>query len=256
MPAAATVALLPFLVYSVAVFGKPTIPYQYEHNDLFRAFMSRGLMGATTPSATVLWLITFHPFRGLFIHSPQLLAALAGLVALLRCRNARPVGVLVAAVTAGYLLFNSAYYMWWGGWSFGPRHLIPAIPFLAIAMLPAWRWLAGRLAILGSGVAGVFIHVIVNAVDPQFPDRLRGGLRLEELLYPDLRSVNYPWVFGRYVWRMFRMGELEPNAGMLLGLSGEASLLPLIAFWAVGGMLLWLVARRAPATGPRRPVQQ
>ena len=29
------------------------------------------------------------------------------------------------------LLFNASYHVWWGGWSAGPRHLIPGLVLLA-----------------------------------------------------------------------------------------------------------------------------
>ena len=40
-------------------------------------------------------------------------------------------------IITAYVLYNSGYYMWWGGWAAGPRLLCPAIPFF-IAPLALW----------------------------------------------------------------------------------------------------------------------
>ena len=47
---------------------------------------------------------------------------------------------LIAAVSIGSLLFIAGFYAWHGGWTFGPRYLVPILPFLAfpIAFL-RWR---------------------------------------------------------------------------------------------------------------------
>ncbi|MCX7017766.1 MAG: hypothetical protein NTY46_01965 [Candidatus Sumerlaeota bacterium] len=236
--AGAAVGILPFVVYTIAIFGRLAIPYEYERNMLFKEQMERGFLGASWPRLAVLELITLHPYRGLFIHSPFLLMSIAGLWICMRTAGARALALFVIGTTAGCLLFNSAYYMWWGGWSFGPRHLVPAIPFLAIPLIAVWHSRSARAVIVALGAVSVLLHLVVNSIDPQFRD-LNPATPLSILLEPD-SAHEYPWVFTLYIWPLFRLGYLGSNAGQLLGLRGIASLAPLLVFWAI---MIWLGIR-------------
>lgn len=246
-------ALSPFLLYTLLVFGRISVPYEFHVDPRFRHFMSRGLMGATVPDLDALILITVHPYRGLFVHSPWLLAGLAGLGLMIRRSATRPLGLLAAGVVTLQLLYNSAYYMWWGGWSFGARHLIPALPFLTIGAGAAWAWggRAMRGAIFGLGVLAVGLHLVVNAVEPQVRDivpdpRSPLVMTLPWLLEPDLSENNYPWLFPRVLWPAFVRGDTDLNLGRVLGLPpGWPSLVPLAALWGAGiGMLAFSLRKR------------
>jgi hypothetical protein len=251
--AGAIAGLLPFILYSYFIFGHFAIPYQYEHNDLFKTYMRTGFLGAHWPRLSVLVLITFHPYRGLFVHSPFLLAAMAGLVAMLIHPRTRAIAVLSAAATACYLLFNSAYYMWWGGFSFGPRHLIPMLPLLAIPVLWIWQFRPWRVVICILGVLSIGIHLIVNSIEPQIPDRL-GMIPLESLLHPAL-SNSYPWAFTHYLWPAFWMGmmsEATRTPGTIAGIPpGPMRLLPLLAWWVAGITILFIAGNRRRADVPK-----
>ncbi len=230
--AGASIAMTPFFAYTFAVFGRLAIPYEFERNRLFREMMAQGWMGLGAPRADVLWLVTFHPYRGLFVHSPWLLAGLAGLVGALRDRHWRGLAVASLGVLAGYLWLNSAYYMWWGGWSFGPRHLAPAIPFLVLGVAWAWKWKPARVWVVAAGVWGAALHLVTIAVDPQ-PRDLNPFTSLPMLLRPDLGSHDYVWLFPRRILPMFRLGDLGMNAGRLAGLDGAWSVAPLPLLWLV-----------------------
>lgn len=230
--------VLPFFVYTYMIFGRIGVPYEYHLMPEFREAMSRGFMGATAPRAGVLWLISFHWYRGLFVYSPLLLLGLAGLVRMLwGPRKHRAVAALCLLCSLFYFVFNSAYYMWWGGWSFAPRHLAPAVPFLA-AGLAAWlSSRAGRIIILITGAAGVAVHTLVNATEPQPPD---GGWQTA-LLQPSLTDYHYPSALATYTLPRAAEGQWEHNIGMALGLPGGWSLMALVAWWAVGLIALYHV---------------
>jgi uncharacterized repeat protein (TIGR01451 family) len=75
---------------------------------------------------------------GLLVVSPVLAAALWGLVLLAR---ERPRDVLLCGVVAvAYVLVNAGYFLPYGGVSPGPRFLVPALPFLAVGLAPAFAW--------------------------------------------------------------------------------------------------------------------
>ncbi|MBX7244953.1 MAG: hypothetical protein K1X53_05615 [Candidatus Sumerlaeaceae bacterium] len=220
--------VLPFIIYCYAIFGRLAIPYQYHLNPIFAQSMARGLLGATVPDFAALVLLTVHPYRGIFVHCPFLVPGLIGLIWFCRNSEMRPWALLSLSVFFAYLLFNSAYYMWWGGWSFAPRHLIPMLPFLATGLLAITHRSSGRLAILLLGLPALALHLLVNSVDPQIRDLL-GGMKLRMLMIPDLR-FDYEWTLPE-IWRRFTVGETDVNLGSIFGLSGPLSLLPLILFW-------------------------
>lgn len=235
-------ALSPFLIYTVAIFGHPSVPYAHEINPRFQYFMARGFMGATVPRMDVLYLITIHPFRGLFVQSPVLIVSFIGFALMLSCRVERAWAVWTICAVIVLFAYNSAYYMWWGGWSFGPRHLCPVIPLLAFPIAAACRYTAGLVATIILAVPSLVVHTVVNALEPQFKDLC--GITLDRLLDPDL-SDAYPNVFAQYIWPLFTQGTVDRNAGWLLGLRGPSTLLPLICFWIVAAVAL--VALSLPA---------
>lgn len=243
----AVLGLSPFVIYSFAIFGKPAIPYQYELTPMFREYMARGFMGATSPKLGVLAWITVLPYRGLFIHSPFLILAPVGLLFMFQRPESRKLALYILAACAWYFLFNSAYFMWWGGWSFGPRHLAFTIPLLAIPLIYVWQHAAGRIAMLCLGAIGLGIHLVVNTVDPQTPDVNR-ATPMATLLKADLRT-HLQWLFPVKVWPDFLSGNIDANWGTMLGLRGPASLIPLLVLWAALGTLIWksLPNKTAPA---------
>lgn len=238
------IAIAPFLAYTWSIFGRFAIPYQYGRMDLFREQMALGFMGLGRPRAAVAALVTVLPYRGIFVHSPLLVLGLVGaLAALWRGGTpARRAALLCVMVAVAHLVFNSAYYMWWGGWSFGARHMLIALPFLLLPVAFIWRHRPVRMLFVPLAAVGVFIHLVVVAVDPQPPD-LNRFTSLAMLLEPSL-SKEYVWLFFRHILPQFRLGDLGGNLGQVLGLDGPASLAPLLLLWAFCGVGIALLARR------------
>jgi hypothetical protein len=140
--AASLGALLPLAVmfaYNLSTFGTPiTFGYAYESSNSFQQGMSQGFMGINRPHLSVLYRITIDPQFGLFWQSPILLLAPMGYFMAFRNSTRRAEVLLSLFAITGFLVMNSGYYLWWGGHAFGPRHLIPALPFfiIPIALLP------------------------------------------------------------------------------------------------------------------------
>ncbi|MEZ4620525.1 MAG: hypothetical protein R2867_34145 [Caldilineaceae bacterium] len=76
------------------------------------------------------------PARGFFWYSPILLFGLLG-IGWFR-QHARWLATTVGLLSLIYLLLYGKWYMWHGGYSWGPRFLVPLLPLLALFLGPAW----------------------------------------------------------------------------------------------------------------------
>ena len=239
-----------YALYTLAIFGSLASPYAYEFDPFFRDNMARGFMGATwPPRPLVAWLVTFHPFQGLFIWFPVTLLALTGTLCALRPRNApatRRDAALALAIFLGLLLYNSAYFLWWGGWAYAPRHLIPALPFLALGLVPLLRVRAAALFTLALATLGAVFNIAAIALDPQPPPGVPNAIPQEILL--TLQYVErWPSTFYSLQNFFWRAGQVDENWGLRMGLTGRASLLPLLALWIAFALFLLFVRRRRTA---------
>ena len=121
--------------YDWAAFRSPFhVSYRYVANR-FAKEQAGGFFGIGRPR----WhsvAETLFDGRGLLLTSPILVAAGVGLVLL--ARRHRTEAVLCAAVFAAFLLLEFGYFLPYGGTSPGPRFLVPALPFLALGLGPAY----------------------------------------------------------------------------------------------------------------------
>lgn len=244
-------------LYTHAIFGTWLTQYQYVNDPFFHTKMAQGLMGATRPRLYVAWLLLFHPCQGFLLWFPLITAAVGGLIFSLfvppgkspRTRSplARRIEpLMILTILAGFVIFNSAYFMWWGGANYAPRHLIPTLPLLALGLVP-WLTAPGRLGtglLFLIGLIGTFANLPAYALNPQHPIRIDK----EILLQPE--SVT-EWTYPVHELNIafWKMGITDHNWGQALGFKGPASLLPLLVIWVV---VFWLIMRE-PANWRREP---
>jgi hypothetical protein len=208
------------LLYNTACFGHPLAnAYQFAADEYFRQQNQQGLMGLGMPRLIPLYYLTIDPARGLFLQSPVLLIALPGLCAMLKTPRRRVEGLLAVYGLVSFLLIHSAHYMWWGGWTFGPRYAIPALPLLCLPIVLApRRWNAALAALL---LISIVQMLIVTAQEPLTPsDHIARIQRQAPFSYSPIYSDSLPKLLA---------GEFTPNLGNRMGLKRFASLAPLFA---------------------------
>jgi len=107
-----------------------------------------------------LWGQVFSPGKGVFLYTPWLVAAGAGLA--LAWRRHRGLVALTLALWAAYLGFHAPYAYWTGGWNWGPRFLLPLLPLSALGLAHLWesdRVRGARALILALLLLGVGVQV-------------------------------------------------------------------------------------------------
>ncbi|MBM3335663.1 hypothetical protein FJY63_13470, partial [Candidatus Sumerlaeota bacterium] len=133
--------------------------------------------GFSTPFLTGLFGLLFSPSRGVFWFSPPLIAALCYVVCFHR-RHPRLCFAVFATVAIKLFVF-SKWWNWFGGWSWGSRFLLPAVPLVMLVLLePLSRW--GQLRrmektlIAAACAAGIVVQLCGLFVPPnQFHNNIQ-----------------------------------------------------------------------------------
>ncbi len=143
----------PMLAFNTWAFGNPlklaysdavAFPGRSGHDVL--GLNSDGFFGITAPRFDSAFDLLFAG-RGLVAMTPIIVMAVVG-VFMLRRRH-RAEGNTILAIAAVYFIYNSGYWLPYGGGTPGPRFLIPALPFVTIGLAYAYR----RLPALTLGMA-------------------------------------------------------------------------------------------------------
>ena len=211
------IGIVPLLLYNHAAFHSWThlaysnIPQQ-----------QKGFFGISAPSLPVLATLLFDS-RGLLTLSPVL--ALGGLGTwLLYRRGRRAEALTITGVCLCFLIYNSGYYLPYGGGAPGPRFLITMIPFLACPLGLAFkRWPGPAVALAGASVATMLIATITHPLV---------GYENETVVWARLLSKGE---FQPTVLNALSIGQLR------VGVSGWGGILPVLLI-AAGALCLAALA--------------
>jgi hypothetical protein len=253
--AGAAAALAVLFAYHTAAFGGPfELPYSFSvqqprHRGAF--------MGLGWPSLRVLRYLLVDEYRGLFYGSPWLLLAFPGAFTLMRHPRLRPEAVVCVSVALLYVLLNASLTDWHGGWGMGPRHLVAALPFLAVLAAGVAVGRAVRPAVAAAGgvaaCIAVFLMLAGTAVKPEVPRVIERPFHayllpafFEGRLAINTQSIDMTTGKGHAQRRAWNLGEL-------LGLEGLATLVPLAVYAAACAAWLGAAARARRLTGPGPP---
>ncbi len=233
-------------VYNTLAFDSP-LHLGYASEEGFE-HLRTGFFGITYPQWWRVRELLVGEYRGLLPLSPLLVVAPVGLFVLARDPERRTAAAVATFIGAYYLLLNASYFYWEGGWSYAPRQVTPALPFMALGLPPLWE--PGRRLVRGLLMAGwmwgVAVTVVAVSTTPQPPSSYRAPMR--QLLWPAFRdgdlSLNHQtFVHGAASPDQMRgrqMPHAAWNLGELAGLPGLASLLPLAFLWLAALLLMFL----------------
>lgn len=226
--------------FSIGIF--PFLGLLLCHNYIrFHNILQSGYegQGFTTPLSIGLAGLLFSPGRSLFLFSPLVLLGIISLWHLKKHSPSMTAFIITASVIA--LVFYSMWWSWHGGWSWGPRFLVPLVPFLIIPIGSRLRsrkflfavvvvWIFSLLAII-PGISTDFNVYFTDLLyrenvreyllwfDPmhsqliiQWQYLLRGqaltfaGNHLSDFGLPRFANLLYPLVMGlAFLWTSFRV---------------------------------------------------
>ena len=251
--AALPTALL--LGYNALAFDSPwRMGYFFLVMDRFKeVHSSANPLGLNRPDGTKVAELLWGERRGLILFAPILTLAPFGLVALGFARR-WALAALITLVCLAIFLVNLSYPEWTGGWTTGPRLLVPMLPFACLAVAPLLRVggrpmlaLAGGLAIVG----GVEM-LLYGGVGGRINDQVARPFR--DAVWPMWRGERLPgWMYGhRFAPNLVTLAlpDLERTLGPAWA---GLTFAPLVGFQAVAIVILWRIlppraVARPPAT--------
>jgi hypothetical protein len=226
-------------LYQTACFGAPwAMGYGHLASPHYAEVHARGLLGLGAPSLERLGAALFGATRGLFFYAPWLALGLLGLAwAALRPRpgDSRAGPLALGGASLLYFLFAASLEPEAWGWSLGPRHLVPMLPFWTLGA--GWLWARG-------GLTAAHTRFLIRTLVPfamlacGLPFAAFGGFP------PDFSNP-----LADFTAPLLLSGCASPGMASALGLQPIWGLAPFLAL--VLGVSAWLVFRGGGAPGFR-----
>jgi hypothetical protein len=129
--------LIVLLFYNYSITGEP-FQLMYKYVDPNYAFMQEAY-GLGLPNLIVVWQLFFGLYKGLFLYCPALILLVFWMLRRLRKLKITLSQVLIHPILVPFVamvFLISSYEMWWGGWAFGPRHLLAPTILVLYYFLP------------------------------------------------------------------------------------------------------------------------
>jgi hypothetical protein len=263
--AGAAVPTLLLLGYNDLAFNSPLdMGYFHHATAIFHDVHStKNPLGLRAPDASHAIPLLWGGYRGLLFYAPILMLAIPGWIALV-ARRFPGTAIVSLAVCGAVYLVNLSYPEWTGGWSTGPRLLVPLLPF---AMVPVGGLLAapvrGLMCVaVALAVAGGALNLLFQGAGARIPNQVstpdgRATRALDnpsrDMVWPIWRGapLDPPWTTnGRFERNLVNLSLAEtvsrvPAPWLWL------QFLPLVAFQGVAVLAMSrMVRHREPSAGP------
>lgn len=189
-------------------FGHPLPPSVYSAQQF----------AAPSPLSNLAGLL-LSPSRGLLVFSPWIL--LAGVLVLRHARPWRSAWPALCALAAlgAHLVLLSAFGMWWGSWSYGPRLFAEHAPWFVVLAAEAWfAWRAlprpsRATPLLAAAAAAFAVFVHAHGAHSLSARQWTGDLRVDE----SGGTEAWNWRYPQFLTGLLNQGHV-PTAALRHGL--------------------------------------
>ncbi len=219
--------LLGLMAYHQACFGHP-LESGYKHlaDEAYQPWHLGGFLGIRYPDPRAFALSFFSPLRGLFSLSPFLLFALPGLWQLKKVEVPLFWFTVVLLGANAYFTSSFTYDSW--GWTTGPRHMTPLVPFLLLPAGLALMQLSKATTVDGRVGYAMAVGFVVSSV-------LAVGCIVFVNYVPDSLSTS---LFG-LAFPLFGKGYLPPTVLNFIGITNPvAGVIPFLLLLAAAALLV------------------
>lgn len=200
-------SLVVLLAYNVAAFGSPFALNTSFQNPAFKEIEPAFLGMFTMPGWFSTLVITISPWRGVFVLSPVIIAAVAYLFLPGKMKALGAERRLIVACAAFFFVVNICFNGFHGGFAAGPRYLIPAMPFVCLALVPAFaRWPRVTTLLAAVSIVQQTLLTVTDALNPL-------GMGAHAWVdHPDewKEKITGNSIVWRYAWPMFARGRAWP----------------------------------------------
>jgi hypothetical protein len=221
------------LIVAVSAVGGLLVVYNQHY---FGSFLSGGYFGEANAWSTPLHVglsgLLVAPSRGLFVYVPAFILLPFGVARLGAGRTGSVdeksmIGAWLFATAATVVVYAN-WHVWWGGWSFGPRFLIEAIPVWVLVFAFAFQNMGDRWGNRGLCVAWC---LVLGSVAVQFIG---------------VFGYHADWMSSHGAADMFRLDDTQIGSRIAVLLSRRPAALVLPALAIIGVLIRYRhQARRA-----------
>lgn len=215
--------LLVFLIYNYQI-TQDAFTFVFYHTN-YEDF-SKGIKqnyGFALPSFESIYGLLLSPYMGLLLFFPPLIFWIA------KWWKTKKTELFKNDVFISFLalfILIASYFIWWGGYSWGPRYLIPAACILAFFSPQLWESMQNKKGALMVLIGSFIPHFLAKStVLFLIPDRLS-----------EAGEASYP--FSEVVWKALKEGNFNNNNWLSFSLDTPPFYSALFCFIAFA---LWLI---------------
>ena len=207
------------------LWGSPfATGYSFLENKSYVEYHKVGFFGVTTPKLNVISSVLLSPETGLFFFSPFLALGLVpmlqdarGLYRPQQQKGSTALARMSLVTLVLEIIFIGSHSGWRGGWTLGPRYIIPVVVVLGFWSIEALSYKRLRGLLMALSAAAIFITGPAAAIYPHLSDVYSNPL--------------YTFVLPTYL-----RGEMSYGLAHALGFQGHSANIPHLSLISVAGI--------------------